>query len=51
MEIRLKIELTPRGQLHKETVYGKYQYYVNKEEKIGTKFDIDIYTKSNQSTI
>ena len=31
--------LTPRGQLHKETVYGKYQYYVQKEEKIGAKFD------------
>ena len=42
---KLKIELTPRGQLHKETVYGKYQYYVNKLEKIGTKFDIDIINK------
>lgn len=36
---KVKIELTPRGQLHKETVYGKYRYYVNKEEKIGSKFD------------
>lgn len=36
---KVKVELTPRGQLHKETIYGKYQYYVNKEEKIGTKFD------------
>ncbi len=36
---KTKVELTPRGQLHKETVYGKYQYYVNKEEKVGTKFD------------
>ena len=35
----VKIELTPRGQLHKETVYGKYRYPVNKTEKIGTKFD------------
>lgn len=42
---KTKIELTPRGQLHKETVYGKYQYYVNKEEKIGTKFDLDIIQK------
>ncbi|WGU68104.1 hypothetical protein QIU19_12345 [Capnocytophaga canimorsus] len=25
--------LTPRGQLHKETVYGKYQYYVQKRGK------------------
>ncbi len=31
--------LTPRGQLHKETVYGRYQYYEQKEEKIGAKFD------------
>ena len=36
---KTKTELTPRGQLHKETVYGKYHYYENKEEKIGTKFD------------
>jgi CRISPR-associated endonuclease Csn1 len=42
---KLKIELTPRGQLHKETVYGKYQYYVNKIEKIGAKFDIDVINK------
>ncbi len=34
--------LTPRGQLHKETVYGKYQYYQSKEEKIGPKFDLNI---------
>ena len=34
-----QISLTPRGQLHKETIYGKYQYYVNKEEKVGVKFD------------
>ena len=31
--------LTPRGQLHKETVYGRYQYYEQKEEKVGAKFD------------
>jgi len=31
--------LTPRGQLHKETVYGKYKYYEQKEEKVGAKFD------------
>lgn len=33
-----KIQLTPRGQLHKETVYGKLQQYVTKEEKIGANF-------------
>lgn len=36
---KIKIELTPRGQLHKETVYGKYRYYQHKEEKVGIKFD------------
>jgi CRISPR-associated endonuclease Csn1 len=42
---KVKTELTPRGQLHKETIYGKYQYYVNKEEKVGTKFDKTIIAK------
>jgi CRISPR-associated endonuclease Csn1 len=30
---------TPRGQLHKETVYGKSKYYDTKSEKVGSKFD------------
>ena len=30
---------TPRGQLHKETVYGRKRKYVTKNEKIGSKFD------------
>lgn len=33
-----KIQLTPRGQLHKETVYGKLQQYVTKEEKVNANF-------------
>lgn len=36
---RTKIELTPRGQLHKETVYGKLKRYETKEERISIKFD------------
>lgn len=36
---KVKIELTPRGQLHKETVYGKMKKYETKEEIIGSKFD------------
>lgn len=36
---KVKQQLTPRGQLHKETVYGKIQQYVIKEEKINAKFD------------
>lgn len=35
-----KAELTPRGQLHKDTVYGKAQYSTATEEKIGGKFDL-----------
>ncbi|WP_018626154.1 type II CRISPR RNA-guided endonuclease Cas9 [Niabella aurantiaca] len=36
---KIKTELTPRGQLHKETIYGRYRYYESKEEKVGPKFD------------
>jgi CRISPR-associated endonuclease Csn1 len=34
-----QVVLTPRGQLHKATVYGKYHYYESKMEKISAKFD------------
>lgn len=34
--------LTPRGQLHKETIYGKYHYIEVKEEKVGAKFNKEI---------
>ncbi len=37
--------LTPRGQLHKETVYGRYQYYEQKEEKVNAKFDKETVAK------
>ncbi|KVV14370.1 type II CRISPR RNA-guided endonuclease Cas9 [Flavobacterium sp. TAB 87] len=40
-----KIQLTPRGQLHKETVYGKLQQYVTKEEKINANFTPEYVTK------
>jgi CRISPR-associated endonuclease Csn1 len=40
-----KMELTPRGQLHKETVYGKIQQYIVKEEKISSKFDKETIQK------
>ena len=42
---KIKVELTPRGQLHKETVYGKYRYYVSKDEKVSAKFDLDTIEK------
>jgi len=35
------IQLTPRGQLHKETVYGRILQYVTKEEKIGSSFTFE----------
>ncbi|GAA3509319.1 type II CRISPR RNA-guided endonuclease Cas9 [Aquimarina addita] len=41
-----KIELTPRGQLHKQTVYGKSYEYEIKEEKINASF-----TKEKIATI
>ncbi len=36
---RQQVVLTPRGQLHKETVYGKIRRYATREEKVGAKFD------------
>jgi len=36
---KTKIELTPRGQLHKETIYGSSKEYVTKLEKIGSNFN------------
>lgn len=36
----IQIALTPRGQLHKETVYGKSKTYETKEVKIGTGLDL-----------
>lgn len=34
-----QISLTPRGQLHKETIYGKSFSYAAKIEKVGASFD------------
>ena len=36
------IVLTPRGQLHKEQIYGKRRFYVTKEVSIGGKMTEDI---------
>ena len=36
---KIQKTLTPRGQLHKETIYGKSKYYVVKDEKINGTFD------------
>lgn len=34
-----KSELTPRGQLHKETIYGSRKFLQTREEKVSAKFD------------
>ena len=45
-----KIQLTPRGQLHLETVYGSGKQYVTKEEKVNAAFDAEkIMTVANKS--
>lgn len=39
--VKGQVALTPRGQLHNETVYGKIKQYATKEEKVGGNFDYD----------
>ncbi|MEG0692752.1 MAG: type II CRISPR RNA-guided endonuclease Cas9 [Oscillospiraceae bacterium] len=34
-----KMQLTPRGQLHQETIYGSIQRYATKESKVNASFD------------
>ena len=36
--VNIKKQLTPRGQLHLETVYGSIKQYVTKEEKVNASF-------------
>lgn len=43
--VKTKTELTPRGQLHKETVYGKIRQYATKDEKIGSNFNQEMIEK------
>ena len=44
-KVHSKIELTPRGQLHKETIYGKILKRQSKEVKIGGSFNYDIISQ------
>ena len=37
-----KKQLTPRGQLHLETIYGSIKQYVTKEEKVGSNFNEEL---------
>ncbi len=36
-----KVQLTPRGQLHLETIYGSSKRYETKEEKVNASFDVE----------
>ncbi len=38
--VAAKVELTPRGELHDATFYGKIERYETKEEKVGSAFDM-----------
>lgn len=40
-----KQQLTPRGQLHLETIYGSAKQYVTKLEKVGACFDKELINK------
>jgi CRISPR-associated endonuclease Csn1 len=42
---KIQVALTPRGQLHKETVYGKMLLPIVKDEKIDGKFDAEKISK------
>lgn len=38
---RQKVQLTPRGQLHNETIYGSIKQYATKLESVGAAFDME----------
>jgi len=46
-----QLALTPRGQLHKETVYGKYAIPMSKMEKIGAKTTLEVIEKVGSERI
>lgn len=41
----VKVQQTPRGQLHEETIYGKQKQYVTKVEKVNASFNADKIVK------
>ncbi|GGE97917.1 CRISPR-associated endonuclease Csn1 [Chishuiella changwenlii] len=47
---KIQITLTPRGQMHKETVYGKIKQPVIKEEKVSAKFNEETIQKVSNPT-
>lgn len=45
-----KIQLTPRGALHNETIYGSMKRYVTKEVKVGASLTADVIMKVAKKT-
>jgi CRISPR-associated endonuclease Csn1 len=43
--VNKKKQLTPRGQLHLETIYGSMQQYVSKDEKVNASFNEEMIAK------
>ena len=43
--LKTKVELTPRGQLHLETIYGSISQYVVREEKVNGNFNEETISK------
>lgn len=39
-ETNKKVQQTPRGKLHQETIYGSCKQYLTKEEKVNASFDV-----------
>ncbi len=48
---KTKIELTPRGQLHQETIYGSIKQYKTEEIKIGAALDLETINKIARKNI
>lgn len=48
---KTKLELTPRGQLHLETIYGSINQYETKEVKVNASLDIDTINKIAKKNI
>lgn len=44
-----KIQLTPRGQLHNETIYGRRKRVIYVEEKVGSSFDKEKISRVSNS--
>lgn len=45
----LKLQQTPRGQLHLESIYGSYRQYIIRDEKVNASFDASKITNVSKS--